>query len=213
MIISRRAALAGMASGLLMPGQALAQLAPIPARLRPTPTVDLGPFYPIKRPRDEDADLSLIRGGRRAIGELIEVSGRVLDRRGHAIAGARIEIWQANAAGRYAHQSDDNPAALDPAFQGFGRMKTDRNGRYRFVTIKPGAYPDGDASPRPPHIHFDIAGASDRITSQMIFPGEPLNETDDVLAGFDRTRLTATAIAKRVDGASRFGWDIVLPNG
>lgn len=110
--------------------------------------------------------------------------------------------------------SDDNEAAeLDPHFQGFASFVTDRGGRYRYTTIKPGPYPDGDSSPRPPHIHHDVAGSRNRIITEMIFPGEPLNETDDVLAGTDRSRLTARDDGRGADGVQRYLWDIVLMNG
>jgi protocatechuate 3,4-dioxygenase beta subunit len=183
------------------------------AALKYTPTADIGPFYPIIRPSDVDSDLTMIGRGRRAKGQIIEVSGRVLSRDGQPVSQAIIEIWQANAAGRYAHASDDNPAPLDEAFQGFGRIRTNARGEYRYTTIKPGAYPDGDSSPRPPHIHLDVSGSRNRIVTQMIFPGEPLNETDDVLANLDRTRLTAAHAGRTVNGADRFNWDIVLFNG
>ena len=150
---------------------------------------------------------------RRAAGQVIEVSGRVLDRLGRPVPGAKIEIWQANAEGRYAHPGDTNPNKLDPDFQGFGKLTTARDGRYRYVTIKPGAYPDGDDSPRPPHIHLDISGAKDRTVTQMLFPGDPLNDGDDVLAGVPRDLLIARALGGGAGGVQRFEWDVVLPNG
>jgi protocatechuate 3,4-dioxygenase beta subunit len=206
MDISRRAAVTRIgAAGTIMlvaPGDALALLAV-------TPRATMGPFYPNAKPVEQDADLSLLRG-RRALGELIEVTGRVLDDRGNPLPGTRVEIWQANAAGRYAHARDSNPAPLDPNFQGFGWLTTDRLGRYRFVSVKPGPYPAGGALPRPPHIHLAIQGSRDRLVTQMIFPGEPLNETDDVIASGDRARLTARQLGSRADGAQRLGWDIIL---
>jgi protocatechuate 3,4-dioxygenase beta subunit len=175
---------------------------------------DIGPFYPILRPTDSDIDLTRLGNGPRAAGQIIQVSGRVLALNGEPIGGAQIELWQANAAGRYAHPSDENPnARLDPNFQGFAKLITDGGGQYRYTTIKPGAYPDGDSSPRPPHIHLDVIGAKNRIVTQMIFPGDPLNETDDVLAHLDRSRLTAVDAGKGEDGVQRFLWDIILLNG
>jgi protocatechuate 3,4-dioxygenase beta subunit len=179
-----------------------------------TPTTDIGPFYPVFRPADEDNDLTLIGKNRpRAAGKVIEVSGRVLDTQGKPVPRARIELWQANAAGRYAHPSDDNPKPLDPHFQGFGKLIAGADGSYRYTTIKPGAYSDGEGGLRPPHIHLDISGARNRVVTQMIFPGDPLNEADQVLAGFPRERLTAKALGARADGVQRFEWDVILLNG
>src|SRR5512134_286454 len=94
--------------------------------LDPTPFQTIGPFYPVTRPLDADADLTRIQGrAQRAEGQVIHLMGRVLDAKGAPIAGARLEIWQANAKGRYAHPADRNPAALDPNFQGFGAQLTD----------------------------------------------------------------------------------------
>ena len=107
--------------------------------------------------------------------------GRVLNARGEPVKGARLELWQANAQGRYMHPSDVNPAPLDPNFQGFSVQTTDAEGRYRFKTIKPGAYPINAMNPsekRPPHIHFDVTGAHTRLVTQMYFPDDPLNDSD-----------------------------------
>jgi protocatechuate 3,4-dioxygenase beta subunit len=87
------------------------------------------------------------------------------------------------------------------------------DGSYRYTTIKPGAYPDGDASPRPPHIHLDIVGKTDRVVTQMLFPKEPLNDTDDVVPQWARPRLIAREHGKGANGAMRFGWDMVLDRG
>lgn len=205
MIISRRGALAGLGSALVLgPSAALAQR-------KYTPSVAKGPFYPLVRPADEDHDLTLIgRSGKRAAGQIIEVSGRVLDRRGRPLPRARIELWQANAAGRYTHPSDNSPMPLDPNFQGFGRLTADRDGRYRYTSIKPGAYPDGGDSPRPPHIHLAIRGGNSRLTTQMIFPGDPLNARDGLLRGVPLERLTAKAMGRGANGALQFEWDVVL---
>lgn len=104
--------------------------------------------------------------------------GRVLNRKGEPLKGLRVEVWQANTHGRYAHPSDTNPAPLDPNFQGYGAQVTDKEGRYRFKTIKPGGYRVSPDYERPPHIHFEILGKKDRTVTQMFFPKEPLNEKD-----------------------------------
>jgi protocatechuate 3,4-dioxygenase beta subunit len=137
----------------------------------------------------------------------------VIDVRGNPVRGARIELWQANAAGRYSHPADTNDAPLDPNFQGFAALISGRDGGYRYTTVKPGAYPDGDNSPRPPHIHLDVAGRTDRLVTQMLFPGEALNETDDVVPEWARARLTATAMRQSAAGALRYEWDIILDRG
>jgi protocatechuate 3,4-dioxygenase beta subunit len=87
------------------------------------------------------------------------------------------------------------------------------DGSYRYTTIKPRAYPDGDDSPRPPHIHLDIIGKTDRVVTQMLFPKEPLNDTDDVVPQWARARLIASELARGANGALRFGWDMVLDRG
>ena len=117
-------------------------------------------------------------------GERIIVYGRVLDSDGRSVRGALVEIWQANAAGRYRHDRDRHPAPLDPNFAGAGRCLTDADGNYRFITIKPGAYPWGNHENawRPAHIHFSLFGRAlvQRLVTQMYFPGDPLFEYDPI---------------------------------
>jgi protocatechuate 3,4-dioxygenase, beta subunit len=124
-------------------------------------------------------------GAPRAIGQYIEVSGRVMDEDGAPLAGAVVEIWQANAAGKYIHEMDRHQAPVDPNFIGQGRFITDAEGLYKFRSIKPGAYPvtESDWWWRPPHIHFSIFGPSwmNRFITQIFFPGETLNEVDLLL--------------------------------
>lgn len=121
------------------------------------------------------------------IGERIIVTGRLLDDRGKPIPNALIEIWQANACGRYMHKVDQHDAPLDPNFHGAGRMLTDKNGVYRFTTIRPGAYPWGNHSNawRPAHIHFSVFGMNflQRLVTQMYFPGDPLLPLDPIYNG------------------------------
>jgi protocatechuate 3,4-dioxygenase, beta subunit len=130
-----------------------------------------------------DADLTQQHDGE-PIGERIVVTGRVLDRDGRPIRNTLVEIWQANAAGRYAHHVDQHPAPLDPNFTGAGRCLTGDDGSYRFVTIKPGAYPwrNHDNAWRPAHIHFSLFGRAftDRLVTQMYFPGDPLFPFDPI---------------------------------
>lgn len=132
---------------------------------------------------DHDLTRSARRGGE-PLGERIAVSGRVLDERGNPVRGALIEVWQANAAGRYRHKADDHDAPVDPNFHGAGRCVTDGEGRYRFLTIQPGAYPwqNHHNAWRPRHIHFSVIGDSpiSRLVTQMYFPGDPLLDLDPI---------------------------------
>src|SRR5262245_41750310 len=137
-----------------------------PAR-RLTPDQILGPFYPVGKAPDMSGDLTRLSGHvRSATGPVLIVSGQVVTTLGEPIAGARVEIWQANAAGRYAHPGDTNPAPLDPDFEGFGVAITDANGRYRFKTVRPAPYPTGPTSMRPAHIHFQVQSKADRLVTQ-----------------------------------------------
>ena len=178
---------------------------------------DLGPFYPIVRPRDEDADLTRVRGAKGiARGEPINVIGRVVDLRGRPVRGVRLDLWQANAVGRYDHPGDHaNPAALDPNFQGFARLSTDRDGQFKFRTIKPSAY-NTPIGMRTPHIHFDIAGRAERLVTQMYFPGEALNEKDFLLRNASPRESVIAEAAERLTGdpaAAAFKWTVVLAYG
>jgi protocatechuate 3,4-dioxygenase beta subunit len=123
--------------------------------------------------------------GPRAVGQLILVTGRITDEDGSPMAGALVEIWQANSAGKYIHEMDRHNAPIDPNFTGQDRLVTDADGNYKFFSVKPGAYPVLESGWwwRPPHIHFSIFGSSwmDRFVTQIFFPGEPLNETDLLL--------------------------------
>lgn len=132
---------------------------------------------------EHDNDLTAQHSGT-PIGERIEVFGRVIDAEGKPLRNTLVEIWQANAAGRYLHRWDRWPAELDPNFSGAGRTVTDADGRYRFVTIKPGPYPWGNHENawRPAHIHFSLLGRAfaQRLVTQMYFPGDPLFEHDPI---------------------------------
>ena len=112
---------------------------------------------------------------------MLNVIGRVLNLAGEPVRNAKVEVWQANAYGRYTHPSDPNPAPLDPNFEGSAVLTTDSEGRYRFKTIKPAAYPAGPNRMRPAHIHFQVSGRQDKIVTQMYFEGDPYNKTDPFL--------------------------------
>ena len=142
-----------------------------------------GPVYGHEGVGPLDHDLTR-RHDREPLGERIVVGGRVLDGDGRPVRNTLVEIWQANAAGRYIHAADQHPAPLDPNFTGAGRTVTDDDGRYRFITIKPGAYPWGNHENawRPAHIHFSLFGPAfaTRLVTQMYFPGDPLFAYDPI---------------------------------
>jgi protocatechuate 3,4-dioxygenase beta subunit len=157
-----------------------------PSTMRPlthTETEMTGPVLGEDRLGENDNDLT-VHGEGEPLGERIIVYGRVLEDDGRPVRDTLIEIWQANSAGRYAHHVDIHPAPLDPNFPGVGRTVTDAEGRYKFVTIKPGAYPWGNHENawRPQHIHFSLFGRAftQRLVTQMYFPGDPLFEYDPI---------------------------------
>jgi protocatechuate 3,4-dioxygenase, beta subunit len=142
------------------------------------------------------------------LGERIVVSGRVLDENSRPVPHTLIELWQANAAGRYRHSRDQHDAPLDPNFTGFGRMLSDAEGRYRFVSIKPGAYPwrNHHNAWRPAHIHFSLFGPAfaTRLVTQMYFPGDPLLPFDPIFNSTANERARSRLI-------SAFDWDTTQP--
>lgn len=214
-LLTASAAMAG--AGLF--GVSTPTLGQTPA-LRPTPDQAIGPFYPVLAPVDQDADLTTIAGAAgRALGQVLYLSGVVTNLRGEPVAGAVVEIWQANAVGRYTHPADDNPQPIDANFDGFARIRTDSDGSYRFKTIKPGAYPVGAVAgwTRPPHIHFDVKGRASRILTQMYFEGEALNEKDPYLQGSARKDALiahyGAPSGQQEANALVAKWNIVLRSG
>ncbi len=205
-IITRRsfagAAIAG--AGLVAGGSALAA----PALTAGGP---LGPFYPVERPADDDFDMTMIKGSSgRALGRVIEVTGRVLDQKGNPVNGAMLDLWQCNAAGRYAHAADVATAPLDPNFQGFARLKTGASGEWRIRTIKPSGY-DSPIGRRTPHIHVDVQGRQYRLITQMYFAEDADQNAKDRLYK-NLGKDAATAVAK-LAAADQYRWDIVLMEG
>ncbi len=185
-----------------------------------TPAQTAGPFFPTHDRDDEDPDLTQVKGRvGRATGEVIYVRGRVLDEACRPVAGALVEIWQANSGGRYDHERDaGNPRPLDPNFQGWAEMVTDAEGRYGFKTVKPGSYPADDQGwIRPSHIHFKISRRGyHELTSQMYFAGEALNDADRIrraLTPVERERVTVTlqpGTSEQETGARTGAFDITL---
>ncbi len=150
------------------------------AELVVTPGQTEGPFYPVEFPPDMDNDLVLVQGqSARALGQVIQVSGRVTDTRGQPKSGSIVEIWQCDANGVYRHPRAGGQGRIDHAFQGYGRTQVDRDGHYRFRTIRPVPYPG-----RTPHIHFAVhVPGQGRLVTQMYIDGEPQNARDGVLNG------------------------------
>jgi protocatechuate 3,4-dioxygenase, beta subunit len=181
-----------------------------------TPDQILGPYFPTGHTPAPQADLTRFGGSEGlALGETIEVTGRVLNLDGEPVRGVRVTIWQANTFGRYAHANDPNPAPLDPNFVGCVGIRSDSDGVYRIKTIKPGAYPAGAEWMRPPHIHFEIHGRFERLITQMYFPGEPLNACDRLLnAALRPDLLIATPVSSGNSPHHRIlNFDIVLTRG
>lgn len=190
-------------------------LVPLP----PTETERTGPQLGRERIGPLDHDLTRQHEGE-PLGERIVVSGRLLDEGGRPIRDSLVEVWQANAAGRYRHPRDTWAAPLDPSFSGGGRCLTDSDGRYEFVTVKPGAYPWGNHRNawRPAHIHFSLLGDAflQRLVTQMYFPGDPLFAYDPIFNSVRdakaRERMVAAFSIERTrpDWALAYEWDIVL---
>jgi protocatechuate 3,4-dioxygenase, beta subunit len=194
-----------------------------PLLLPHTLTELTGPALGEGRVTESDADLTLPgdgTGGGEAQGQRIVVAGRVLDGDGRAVPHTLVEVWQANAAGRYRHRWDQHDAPLDPHFTGVGRALTDAQGRYRFVTIRPGAYPWGNHANawRPAHIHFSVFGRAftQRLVTQMYFPDDPLFAYDPIFNSVPdpaaRQRMVSRFdLAETVEGwALGYTFDIVL---
>ncbi|HSS70067.1 MAG TPA: protocatechuate 3,4-dioxygenase subunit beta [Casimicrobiaceae bacterium] len=167
-----------------------------------------GPVFGYDDVKPTDSDLTRQHDGD-PLGERVVVSGRLLDENSRPVAHALIELWQANAAGRYRHVVDDHDAPLDPNFTGCGRVLTDSEGRYRFVTIKPGAYPwrNHYNAWRPAHLHFSLFGIGlvQRLVTQMYFPGDPLLAYDPMYNSVPDEKA-------RLHMISSFDWENTIPD-
>jgi protocatechuate 3,4-dioxygenase, beta subunit len=190
-----------------------------PVRLPQGLTEVTGPLLGPERVTAADADLTAAYPGE-PLGERMILSGRVLDSDGRAVPDTLVEIWQANSAGRYAHAADDHPAPLDPYFAGVGRCVTDSLGRYQFLTIKPAPYPwrNHYNAWRPAHIHFSLFGRAftQRLVTQMYFPGDPLFPLDPIFNSIPDPRARERLICQfdidltKPEWALGYTWDIVL---
>jgi protocatechuate 3,4-dioxygenase beta subunit len=194
MITRRQTLLGATASCLATPALAL----------RPTPQQTPGPFFPDILPRESDFDLVTMAGNAPATGEVITVEGRVLGPDGRPVPQAAVELWQANAWGRYSHSRDRSDAPLDPNFQGYGIVRADAEGRYRFRTISPGAY-----AGRTRHLHFYVAGPGfERVPLQMYFAGDAGNANDFLYRSLPTQGARDAVTADFATGTGRF--DIIL---
>ena len=178
-----------------------------------------GPVFGRNAVGPADHDLTRQHAGE-PLGERIVIEGRVTDEDGRAVAHTLVEVWQANAAGRYAHKGDQHAAPLDSNFSGAGRALTDAEGKFRFVTIKPGAYPwpNHHNAWRPAHVHFSLFGPSflTRLVTQMYFPGDPLLAFDPIYQSIPDERARQRLIARfdlgvtEPDTALGYRFDLVL---
>lgn len=193
MIGSRRSLLLALGAGLVPARGAFAD------GLAPTPAQTEGPFYPVSFPADMDNDLVQVRGqAARALGTILHLQGRVLDTSGRAQAGALVEIWQSDSRGLYDHPRQSGRERRDEAFQGYGRMMADAEGRYSFRTLKPVAYPG-----RAPHIHFKAAtGSGKLLTSQFYLAGEAQNASDGIFRAAARDPAQRERIEMKLAAAN-----------
>ena len=178
-----------------------------------------GPVFGHDAVGEGDNDLTRQHAGEPQ-GERIIVTGRVVDDSGRGVPHSLVEIWQTNAAGRYRHAKDEHPAPLDPNFSGAGRTLTDENGFYRFVTVKPGAYPwrNHHNAWRPAHIHFSLVGPAfvTRLITQMYFPGDPLFAFDPIFQSIPSEKARQRLVAKfdmdttQPEWALGYRFDLVL---
>lgn len=184
----------------------------------PTPAEIEGPFYPVTQQKDKDFDLTRVKGRDGvAAGNVITIVGRVLDTDGNPIEDAMVELWQANAAGRYAHPRDTSKSPLDPNFQGWAIVPSgkivDKNqgGGFSFKTIIPGAYAAAENWKRPPHIHFKVSKFGyQSLTTQMYFPGDPLNDADLLLKRKEKHERALMIAAAIPDQPDHFQYNIIL---
>ncbi len=210
MLLTKRAFIAAAGASLAAPISARAQA------LSPTPSQVEGPYYPYVRPMEQDFDLTRLKGhSDRARGQVLDLVGRVTDRDGKPAANVLVELWQANAAGRYDHPGETGSATapLDPNFQGYGAQRTDGQGRFRFLTIKPAPYRQG-RNMRPAHIHFKFKNAADNLTTQMYFPDDRYLASDFVFRG--QSPQSSPLLSRLTDngggepGSTLCTWNVVL---
>jgi len=177
-----------------------------------TPSEIEGPFYPIFPQKDQDFDLTQIAGHtEQALGAQIYIKGSVRDADGEPLENATVDIWQANAAGRYRHPHDSNPAPIDPNFQGWAIVQSGTHGHFSFKTVMPGAYPASNRWTRPPHIHFKVSKIGYvGLTTQMYFPDHPLNQKDRLLQHKNEAERKLMIAQKIEDEQNSYSYTIYL---
>jgi len=214
-----------LGAGIALPLGAIATEAVAADTCGVTPRQTTGPFFPIVDQVEKDVDLTRLKGhDKAALGEVIRVQGRVLDTSCKPVPGALVDLWQADAKGRYIHPADPNPARRDANFQGWGQAVTDAEGRYSFRTIKPASYPlqfladggpDAEAGFRTPHIHFRVTKRGYvELATQMYFTGEKLNETDILLTRVpevERSKIVITPVKEGAEGVPLYRFDLTIP--
>lgn len=179
-----------------------------------TPDQILGPFYPLSLKPSTSGDLT--KKGK-AEGQILYVTGRVLSTAGKPVAGAKIEIWQANSKGRYRHPNDDSDQPLDPNFNGYAVLSSDKDGSYQLKTIKPASYQTSPGNFRPAHLHFSVTSKREQLTTQMYFEGDSHNDADPYLRSARRKEALVMKLQNPVGvmeaGSKRVEFDIVLMRG
>lgn len=180
----------------------------------PTPREMEGPFYPITPQKDKDADLTKVRGKDGiAQGDIIDISGQVFDTKGKPVEDVTIDLWQANSFGKYHHPHDNSEAPKDEYFQSWAILQSGKQGRYKFRTVIPGAYPLGAPQQRTPHIHFKIGKTGyESLLTQLYFPDQPLNAQDGLFkrkSKAEQEMMTAKKTTVK-EGIVQFQWNVIL---
>lgn len=202
---------AGLLSSLGIAGHVMAKSEGLKLS-QSTPNEIEGPFYPVIAQKDKDFDLTKIKGRNQdALGKKIIVHGIVLDTEGNPVEGATVDLWQANAAGRYSHPHDSNPAPVDDNFQGWAIVPTGKSGEFRFKSVLPGIYPVGGGWSRPPHIHFKVTKKGYiELTTQMYFPDHPLNQVDRLLQRKTKQEQALMIAKNTPDQPDTFYYQVII---
>jgi|TARA_B110000902_G_C14294277_1_gene582476 protocatechuate 3,4-dioxygenase beta subunit len=187
-------------------------LAAIADNSQPTPAEIKGPFYPLIAQKDKDFDLTKVNGSKMAaLGPHIFVYGSVYDSDGQPIENAIVDVWQANAAGKYRHPHDSSLVPVDENFQGWAIVQTGKDGKFKFKTVLPGSYPVGQGWVRPPHIHFKVTKREYvELITQMYFPGDALNKIDKLLQKKNKDQQKLMIAQKSSDQPNTFYYRVVL---